>query len=281
MPNPVPVELDQPTAVGGLLAASRPLPVGWERGISFRDPSCLPATVMGECPSGSNLKPPYRPDTATFRPVTAIQAVECSTFGSTDGWIPRMAGAELDRTRDDALARELLTGAASRRDAGPDSDPNPALVNTAVDLGDEAASLTIALGCLEKAILEANGGRGAVLFLPVEVVYAAADIGLLWRDGARWRTVMGSLVLASAAYDGRAPVADGTGAAPDAGDTLYVYGTTSVWASTGRRDTLTDVNRAVNDATSRAEEIALVAFSPCATFAVGTPVTACVPEGSV
>lgn len=280
MPTPIPVELDQPAASSVLVAASRPLPAGWQRGISFRDLTCTTPVVMGECPTGENLKPTQRSaGTATFRPVTLISALECSTLDNQTDW-RAVSGAELDRVRDHALASELLTGAASARDAGGEGHENPALVSEAVNLGDTATTLAQALGCLETAILTENSGRGAVLFMPVSVLWQAAADDLLYRDGARWRTPMGNLVIASEAFDGRAPVASGSGTAPEPADKLYVYGTTAVYAGIGERFTIADVDREVNTAHARSEDIALAAFEPCATFAVGTPVVACDLEGN-
>lgn len=279
MPIPVPVELDWPQSGSGLLAQSRPLPAGWERGIRFLDTSCLTPVAMGECPSAENLKDGQRASAAEFRPVEIIQAIECSTLDNRTDW-DAIAGAELDRTRDFGLASELLTGLARNRDAGPSSAPVAALVNTAEDLGSDATTLTQALGCLETAVLTANADRGAVLFMPIAVAYAAAEQSLLWRDGAQWRTVLGSKVMVSAAYDGRAPVADiDNQAAPTAGAELYVYATTAVWAGVGTRSALHDVDREVNTVSARAEDVALVAFAPCATYAIGTPVLACDLEG--
>lgn len=278
MPIPVPVELDQPGSGNGLLAQSRPLPDRWQRGISFLDSGCTQPVVMGECPSGDDLKPGQRSDSATFRPVSLILALECSSMDNNTDWAA-LADSELDRVRDHAMASELLTGAASLRDKGPSSDVNPALVNTATDLGTGATTLAVALGCLERATLAANAGRGATLFLTVEQVWQAAADYLIYRDGGRWRTPMGNLVIASEAFDGRAPVGSGSGAAPAPGATLYAYASTAVWAATGERSNLFDVDRSVNTTTARSEDIALAAFSPCATFAVETPVTACDLEG--
>lgn len=276
MAAPIPVNLDQPSApVGGLLAQSRPLPEGWTRGISFPDYSCTQPVAMGECPTGDNLKPGQRPEAAAeFKPFEVIQALACSTLDNSTDY-RTVAGDELTRTRDYAIASELLTGIARNRDIGPQSEDTLALVSAATDLGDDITSLTTALGCLESALLTANADRGGVLFMPIEVAYSALDIGLVYRDGATWRTVTGSKVLVSAAYDGRAPATIDAQAAPTPGDDLYVYATTAVWAGVGTRSTLYDVDREVNTQVARAEDVALVAFAPCAVFAVGTPVTAC------
>lgn len=280
MPIPVPVELDQPAPSGGLFAASRPLPENWQRGISFTDRGCLLPVVMGECPTGDDLKPTQRSDKATFRPVELITAVTCSTLDNfTDYDV--VAGAALDSTRDFAMARELLTGAASLRDLGPSSTPNPALVSTATDLGSDIEGTTAAMACLETNLLTANGGRAATLLMPIAVAYQMLADRTLYLDGARWRTVTGSTVIVSPGFDGRPPVDDqSTSVPPTAGDPLYVYAVTAVWAQTGERSILHDVNRAINDVNARAEDIALAAFGPCAVFAVGTSVLACDTEGA-
>ncbi len=281
MPIPIPVDLDLGApAPGGLLASARVLPVGWQSGISFTDTACLLPVVMGECPSGVNLKPGQRAEATTFRPVSVIQAVECTTLGGFDTAL--VADSALPQTVDFALAFELLTGTASGRDFNPNAqDPggNPALVNTATDLGSFAVSgggLAAAVACLEQTLAEATGGRGGVLFAGADMATWLLDERIIWRDGARWRTASGNPVIISGGFDGRAPVADGTGTAPAEGEPLYLYGTAGVWAGTGEQQTYSDVDRSVNTVTSRAEQIALIAFTPCAVFAAAADsVTKC------
>lgn len=277
MPTPVPVELDLGApATGGLLASARTLPVGWQRGISFTDLACLAPVVMGECPSGVDLKPGQRADAATFRPISIIQAVECTVPGGFN--TEAAAGLALLQTADFALSRELLTGEASFRDQNPNAvDPggNPALVNVAVSLGafDTVAG---ALACLDQRLHAETSGRGGYLFAGVDMATWLLDQRVIWRDGARWRTAAGTTVIISAGFDGRAPVADGPGEAPGTGEALFLYASAGVWAGTGETADYSDVDRAVNTQTSRAEQVALVAFSPCATFAASaTSAEAC------
>lgn len=276
MPSPIPVTMTQPTSGGeGLLAQALSLPDGWTRGgVAFLDPNCLLPVVMGPCPSGTDLKPTQRAESSQFRPVSLIQAVECTTLGGLD--VAAVAEAELPRTAGFALARELLTGEASARDSAP-TQANPALVGEATSLGAAFTSVASALGCLEASLAAANGDRGGVIMMPIQFATQALAERVLWRDGARWRTVSGNPVMISGGFDGRAPVADpGTQAPPDPGDPLYAYATTAVWAGTGRTDTYGDVNRDVNTAAARAEQIALAAFSTCAVFAAAsTTATAC------
>lgn len=278
MPIPIPVDLDLGLPpVGGLLATARSLPAGWQRGISFTDTACLAPVAMGECPSGTDLKPGQRADSATFRPVDVIQAVECTTMGGFD--TSGVAQTALTQTADYALAFELLTGTASGRDHNPNAqDPggNPALVNTATTLGAAFSTLAAAVACLDQRLGEATSGRGGFILAGADTASYLLGASLIWRDGARWRTAAGNTVIVSAGFDGRAPVADGPGEAPDAGDPLYLYATAGVWAGLGETRDFTDVDRSVNTQTSRLEQIGLVVFSPCSTFAAGsTAATSC------
>ena len=265
MPLPVPVTMDPGSPrQGGLLATARALPAGWERGIAWADDSCTLPTVMGECPTQDDLKPAQPLTDEVFRPVELIQTIACTTFG---GGPAGLAGPALDQTRDYALAREMLTGEASARDAAVPENANPALVDTAVDLG-EFVFLAQAVACLEQRLAAATGGRGGYLLAGLDMATHLLANRLVWRDGARWRTAGGSTVIVSAGFDGRAP---GDTAPPPAGQALTLYAVPNVWAGVGSRSALFDVNRSDNTATDRAEDIALVAFSTCAVFAASSP----------
>lgn len=284
---PIPVELDRctPAVAGGLLQGGCPLPPGWERGISFQDTACLLPTVMGECPTCSDLKPTQVADTVTFRPVSLITAFQCSTFGGID--VQLVASANLNETADYALAREMLTGQAALRDANPNSTPtlgNPSLQGDAIDLGSGFTGPVAALGCLEQALADATGGRNGYLLLGPELALALAAESVLLREGGRLITVTGTRVIVTGGFDGRAPTGSpgespgdpcepwNSSGAPLAGDELYIYATASVWAGVGTALMRSDVDRANNTASAREERIALSAFTPCATFAAGSGV---------
>src|SRR3990167_7186963 len=289
MATPIPVELDRctPAVVGGLLQGGCPLPADWERGVSFQDTSCLVPTVMGECPTCSDLKPLQQADTVTFRPVSLITAFQCSTLGGID--VQAVAAANLDETADYALAREVLTGQASARDANPNTtDPggNPSLQNTATDLGAGFATAVAALGCIEQAIADATGGRNGYLLIGPEIALALAEASGLLREAGRLITVTGTRVIVTGGFDGRGPT-DSPGdespadpcelwnstGAPLVGEELYIYGTASVWAGVGVGLMRSDIDRANNTAAAREERIALPVFTPCSTFAAGSGIT--------
>jgi hypothetical protein len=290
MPIPIPVELDRcaPASAGGFLSGSCPLPQGWERGISFNDTSCLTPTVMGECPPCDipGLKDAQRAGTETFRPVALIQAVECSTFGGID--VQAVARDGLDATAGYALARELLTGEAARRDANPRAQgdlSNPSLQTHAIDLGTGFDDIIAAVGCLEQALADTTAGRRGVILVGPQL--ALEMWPFLVREGGNLFTITGTRVIVDGGFDGRPPVGSpaddspgdpcvpwNTTGGPVAGDELWIYGTSAIWAGVGATGMLGDVNRANNTATARDERVALAAFTPCATFAVGSSIAA-------
>jgi hypothetical protein len=287
---PIPVELGRctPAVVGGLLSGACPLPADWQRGISFSDTACFTPTVMGECPTCPDLKPTQRADTATFRPVSVISAIECATFGGID--VQQAASQALTETTDYAIARELLTGEASRRDANPNAiegaGGNPSLQGDAVNLGAGFTDPVAAAGCLEQAIADATGGRRGYLLVGPEIALAMAAADIVVREGGRLTTITGTRVIVDGGFDGRAPIDpespgespgdcipwNSTGA-PDLGDPLYMYAVAGVWAGFGSEAMYADVNRENNTASARAEAPVLAVFTPCAVFAAASGVT--------
>lgn len=274
MASPIPVTMTQPSPMGGgLLEQALALPDGWERGgIAFEDPNCLAPTVMGQCPtSDEELKPTDRVGQDEFRTYELIQAVECTAMGATD--VSQIAESELARTRSFALAREMLTGFASARDTKDTITPNPSLAGTATSLGADFPTVAASLGCLEASLAALNSGRGGFILAPIAWATQALAERVIWRDGARWRTVTGAPVIIDAGFDGRAP---GSALPPAAGAPLYAYATTAVWAGVGRSDTIADMNRGVNTNNARAEQVGLAAFSTCAVVAAASSAaTAC------
>lgn len=290
MAIPVPVELDRcaPGVTGDFLSSTCPLPEGWRRGISFSDTSCLTPTVMGECPPRDcpppGLKEAQRAEMATFRPVSLISAVECSTFGGID--VQAVADDVITTRAGYALARELLTGQAQHRDANlaVEGDPfNPTLQGSALNVGDSFVDPLFAIGCLEQAIADTTGGlRGYILIGP-EI--AMQLMPYLYRDGGRLYTPAGTRVIVDGGFDGRAPGEESPGdspgdcvpwnttGAPGLGDQLYIYATSGLWAGVDAQGlTRGDVNRQDNTATARDERQGLAVFTPCSTFAAGSGV---------
>lgn len=270
--------------VGGLLSAARPLGGEWWRGVTFASLQCVAPQSVGTACSDeeATTKVAQRPgELRTFETFAAVLALECSTLGGVN--LSEMAEDALDVVREFSVARELLTGAASGNPslAGVTCGDPPASCVTD-DLG-TATDPVAALGCLDQTAAEALSGRLAFIHASPAILAAWMAASAIWRDGRLWRTALGSVVVGSAGYDGRAP----GGAAPVSGASLYAYATGEVYAATsaggrapsvpqpGERDTLESVDRSVNTATAISEDVALVVFDPCFVAAIDTTVTLC------
>lgn len=259
---PLPTRITLPPSgrpVGGLLQAARPLEGEWWRGAKFSSTQCTSPQVTGACDDGEVTKAQQRPgEEATFDAFNVLHAIECTTMGGTD--VVALAEASLDVTREFAVARELLTGTASG---------NPSLAS-ATDLG-TATDAVAALGCLDQKAAEALSGRLAFIHASPAILNAWMAASAIRLDGRTWRTAFGSVVVASAGYDGRSP----GGAAPADGASLYAYATGEVYAAFGNRQTLDSVERSTNTRQAWSEEAALVVFDPCFAIAVDTGVDLC------
>jgi hypothetical protein len=236
---------------------------------------------MGECPTCPDLKPTQRASTETFRPVALITALECSTLGGLN--IRQVAAQTLDETAGFALARELLTGRASIRDANQKAEGrigNPSLECDATALEGDFPDAYAALACLERNLMETTGGRRGFILLAPEII-PRINFAITGQPG-RWVTFAGNRIVVDAGFDGRPPLCDPltecmkwddpTGV-PARGDELWMYATAGLWAGVGDDLMVDAINRQDNTASARSERVALTAFSTCATFAVPSTVT--------
>jgi hypothetical protein len=232
-----------PRPVGGILAAARPLPDGWWRGVTFSSTQCVPPLSAQYCPDTPEVKTTERTsDVSTFDPFGLVAALECSTIGRPD--IAAQAAETLDVVREWLVGRELAQGLTAGN----------ADLADATGLG-AATSIVDALATLEEEIADSLYGRlGFIHASPaVGVELMAADV--IYLDGVRWRTVTGNVVVISPGYAGLA--------------TLNATG--EVWAAVGQRETFDDVDRAVDTAHAFAEEAGVVAFDPCFNVSVTLP----------
>ncbi len=241
--------------VGGLLSAARPIGGQWWRGVTFASGQCLVPQTVGTCTDGATTKNmDALSEAASFDAFGVVQALACSTLGRSA--IDEFAGQSLDVTREFAMAREFLTGAASS---------NPSLADATV-LGTSAADAVAALACLDQHASTQLSGRLVFIHASPQLATTLLAGNALWRDGRTWRTALGNVVVVSAGYDGRSP----GGGAPTDGDPLYMYATGEVYAEVGQREVLQSVERGQNTLESVAEDAALVAFDPCFNVAVDT-----------
>lgn len=264
------VNLTPPTRpAGGLLRAARPVPDGWGRGVTFTTTSCVGPFTVGTCPDGPGLKPAARPSGPhEFASFTVGAALECSTLGRD--YSPEIAAQETaDVIREFAVARELLTGDASARDAGPGEVGNVSLAGDVTHTLSSGGDVETALACIEQVAAETLFGRQVFVHMPPAVAVVAAAARVIRREGARWLTPSDSIVVVSPGYDGRAP---GTSAPASS---YWIYATGEVYATTGSRTTTQDVDRSVNTDTARTEDQAVAVFDPCFVAAADSGVSVC------
>lgn len=240
------IDLPAPTrAGGGLLAASRPLPDGWERGVVFNGSTCLGPQTWPYCPSEVSPPPTVKDydalsDVAEFSPVGIYQGVECTTFSQNRAAVA--AGEALDVTAEYQLAYELATG---------DSTSNPSLAD---GLALPAAGSVIeAIAAADQAAAEGLFGRLAYVHVSPGMLVEAFAAQVVIREGRSWRTPNGHLVVASPGYH-------------ELGSTVHV--TAEVFASLSVPTSMVDIDRATNQSFAQAEQLGLAAFDPCFNVAV-------------
>lgn len=248
--------------VGGLTSAARPIGGDWWRGVTFASAQCTAPQAVGTCTDGDVAKTPNDlSDTATFDAFAVLQALRCSTMGGTR--LVEFAGQSLDATREFAIARELLTGAASG---------NPSLADAVVIGSAGVTDPTTALACLDAHAAETLSGRLAFIHVsPQLATLLLAASAITPTAQGNYATALGNVVVVSSGYDGRGPAGFDD-------DLQYLYATGVVHVEFGMRENLEAVERGQNDSIAIVEEAAIAIFDPCFNVAVSTDVDTCVLE---
>lgn len=233
------IDLPAPSRVaGGLLSAARPLPSGWERGVTFGGSSCLAPQPWPYCISEDESpweKTPNAPgDISVFEPTGIVQAVECTTLSRDSS--QQKASEALAATADYQLGTELYDGAVTG---------NPHLTQ-AVSAGAGGTSYASALAVIEAAIASELQGRLGFVHASYASLTRLLSESAIWRDGRFWRTAAGNLVVTSPGYD-----------------FARLYATGEVFAAVSAPETRVDIDRAVNQSVAYAEQIGLAVFDPC------------------
>lgn len=244
-----PARVDQSAKMpGGLLARSLPAPDGWQRGglvIPFY--GCGEPILRDKCVSAEDE--PHRDGVGSFYAVPIEQGSNCSTTG-----IDSLDGHALDRftaTSDWALSRQLQTDQAAT------GSPN---LDDATNIGTVAgADFATALGALEQTA--ANNGYGAVWVIHTTVrgMDYLQEEGLLRDDNT---TATGAKVIM------------GTGYTNPNGTTVPLWVTGTVWAAISVPEAVGHVAYAINDESSWARGLGVVAFDPCLNYRVQVTVPA-------
>jgi hypothetical protein len=243
--------------IGGVLAAARDLAGAvdggqWWRGVTFTGDGCIAPITRDAClDAGTQIDTPSRPPGAptNWNPITVRQGAECSALGNDPDGQAELAGRRLEATREWAVGRALQTGVGAEA-------PNPSFDDAVVVAS--AVTPTVALACLDQEA--ANALFGAAAFIHASPLLASHLLAanVLWRDGTRWRTASGNVVVVSPGYFG-----------------VSLFATAEVFAASGFRTPLAGVDREVNTVTAWADELALAVFDPCWIGEAVTTVTDC------
>lgn len=210
-------------------------------------------------------------------PFNLVAADQCSPWQLDRDWQGR-AQRQLLASQSFQVAAELWSGAAAQAQiTSPpieNEPPNKWLASedadTLTDPGD-ATSVTDALARLEYGLGQClHGGRGIIHATLHAATYWYGE-GLLRREGNQLLTIVDTIVVADAGYDGSGPngetMTDGS---------QWAYATGAVTARLGpvrmvpsSAATLREgLNRGDNTVTVYAERAAAVAFEPCCHLAV-------------
>jgi hypothetical protein len=242
---------------GGVLASARDLAAAvdggqWVRGVKFTGDGCIAPIIRDACVDvGAQSDDASRPDLAAaeWHPIEIRQGAECSALGNDPEGQAELAGRRLDATREWAVGRMLQVGLAS--------SPNPNFTDDAAVVA-SAVSPSEGLACLDQEAANALYGMPAVIHASPLLAGHLLAANVLWRDGTRWRTAAGSIVIVSPGYFG-----------------VSLFATAEVFAASGFRTPLSGVERTQNTLTAWADEVALAVFDPCWIGEAATTVTDC------
>lgn len=249
--------------LGGLLASARPLEEltrRWQTGVTFASTGCVGPHFEGPCERELTTVAPMEPDAVgdvvTFVPTDVFQVVNCSALYLAN--LEALTDDRLDVTREWAAGHVLQTGEHTAHEADGMEVDNPALVD-AVDLNPGAPLPVLdALACLEQTA--AQEFYGGPVFIHASPLMATHLLGVpgIHRDGRRWITASGSVLVISPGYTGN-----------------ELYATSEVFSVSGGRATRADVDRETNTAGGWSDELVLSIFDPCWFGRVNVDVTLC------
>lgn len=221
----------------GLLAAARPIPVPWTRGIDFLGGQCLTPEVFGPCSPPDLVS--EGPSNAQFEPVGLSQGVVCSTLGLLETDLEKLALQALE------VRAEYLLGLVLETSTNPD-------LSGGTDLGG-FSDVASAIAYLDYYLGQNLYGEQGVVHMNPGFLALLGDAG--YRDGGIYRTAGGHRIAASPGYQ--------------AVDTIYATG--PVFAAHGSPSQRTVVDRDVNTSEAFADEAGIVVFDPCLNVNVEVP----------
>ena len=251
----------------------------WQNGVTFEDVCPVGGgTTFQTCTTSSpwaSGTPASKADNADrswygTTPFTVFSEIDCSPPDFYDR-ADQLAERSLTRVESYQVERAFWTGTA----ANVANVVYPHLASTAVvtdgvvtlqmattAVTGVALNVVDALGALEGALAACYNGVG-VIHVPQTLAPVLAGLGLLVRDGPRYRTHNGNLVALGAGYPGTGP--SGNVAVPFTSMWMYATGSVFVYRSTPRLYSLNNatLKRDVNTVKAIAERTYTIGYGCC------------------
>lgn len=261
----VPAPPATPPVVGLITSARLPNEPDdrWIRGFMYEPEACGTAGTAAICGT-ANDKSIETGDSnlLDFNPYVVWAGDKCTTIGERDrqGRAQRLLLACESKT----IARELWKGEVAQAE----SSPNAYLASEDTEvIGGEVTPVALrdALAGMEEYLAACSCGGRAMIHMTSITATLLYGANLIRREGDLLYTILNTIVVPDAGYDGSSPagVIDGTG------HTAWMYGTGLVDVRRSKIDVLglgefsTGINRANNDWTVIAERAAAATFDPC------------------
>ncbi len=266
---------------GLVLSAVRPTDPDnrWTNGITYEPEGCYSGDLVDPCGSDEKDDPSPRA-TVEWEPYGVVATYRCSAMAANGKDWQGIVRRRLEAVRSFQIERELWTGDL----ATANSWPNRFLADVDnVDILTESAGvgLTHGLACLTQYLAETNGGQQGMIHATAQTVTHWDSLGLLRKEGARLYNWRDDIVVGGSGYDGSDP--DGNNAVT--GD-VWAYATDLVEVRLadvmviGRPDDPSFVDRTLNTARIRAEQLALASWEGCRHGGARLDLTTCGVGGS-
>lgn len=252
----------------------------WQAGVTYEPLCAVASTTYDACfavtGSGSAPAPPAPAKSETSQ-LTKRGATSFTVYSTVDCSAPGF-WERLEELRDRALTeaehyqveRAFWTGtAAGQPVVYPHLAANAAVTDdagvtlqtaaTVVVSGAVALDIVEALGRLEATLGDCYDGVG-VIHVPLVLAPALANANLLIRDGFRYRTPTGNVIVLGAGYTGSSPAGVSSGAS------AWMYATGAMFVYKGDLEVVSgreSINRATNNLRTLAERTFVIGWECC------------------
>lgn len=254
----------------GLVASARVVPEPdehWIGGFSWDPEACGNGGVVEVC--GDNTTLPDSTNDAGVRhydPFVVFGEDECTTKSGRrdrDGRARRV----LEACQSRQIEKEFWTGALLKASGVAGQVVERAYLTNEDDvdvLAADPVAIRDSFAALEEARGNCSCGGRAMIHATIQTVTLLRSLDLVRREGNLILSVLDTIVVPGAGYDGSDPAGDvdGTGA------TAWMYGTSMVDVRLSSVDLTNDTERLVNTTTVRAQRAAAATFDPCCLYGI-------------